>query len=493
MRYLILCLCYGLTAAFGQSDVDKIKKIANEVDMKVKAFQEKGNLSSVSYALVLDGKIVHESYEGLINQQTQKKSDNRSVYRIASMSKSFAGMAILQLRDAGKLRLDDPVTRYIPELKGQKYSPDSPEITIRNLLTHSAGFPEDNPWGDRQLGISTQEMLDMFKKGISFSTEPGLTYEYSNMAFAMLGYIIQQVSGQTYQQFISENIWKPLDMNNTYWDYAKVPENDLVHGYRWVYEKFVEQPFEGDGAYGIMGGILTSIDDFAKYMALHQAAYQQDSTNSKILKKSSLKEMHYAWNFNSVNKRGYKGTGELCDNTSFYGYGLRIDKNCENITMIGHSGGLPGFGSDWKFLPQYGLGIVTLANGTYGSAALLNNELLPFVIEKAKLSPKPFPVSSILKQRQEELVTLLPSWENAKSSGIFAVNFFDDYYVDLLQKDTEKAYNQMGKIKKVNEIVAQNALRGTFLVEGEKANLEISFTLSPENPPLIQAYSVKTK
>lgn len=489
MKKLIWALSLCLSVAYGQSPEERIKQISASVDQKIKAFKEKGNLSSVSYALVFDGKIVHQNYQGVINQQTGKKPDARSVYRIASMSKSFAGLAILHLRDAGKLQLDDPVARYIPELSGQKFSPDAPEITLRHLLTHAAGFPEDNPWGDRQLGISTQEMLAMFKKGISFSNEPGVTYEYSNMAFAMLGYVIQQVSGQTYQEYIREHIWKPLGMNNTFWDYTKVPKDDLVLGYRWVYEKFVEQPLEGDGAYGIMGGILTSIDDFSKYMALHQNAYT--GTDSKVIKNSSLKEMHFAWNFNSVNKRGFRSTGEVCDNLSFYGYGLRIDKNCENMTMVGHSGGLPGFGSDWKFMPQYGLGIVTLANGTYGSAALLNNEILPMIIGQAKLQPKPFPVSAILKQRQQELTALLPSWEKAKASGIFAINFFDDYYLDMLKSDTEAAYAKIGKVKKVHEIVAQNALRGAFVVEGDKAKLEISFTLSPENPPLIQAYAIK--
>lgn len=493
MKSLLFLLLIGFIPALAQTPEQRIKAIATQVDQKFEAFKTKNNLSSVSYALVLDGKIIHANYNGIINHETKKQPNGQSVYRIASMSKSFAGVAILQLRDAGKLQLDDAIVNYIPELKGQKYSPDSPEITIRHLLTHAAGFPEDNPWGDRQLGISTKEMLDMFKKGISFSNEPGVTYEYSNMAFAMLGYIIEKVSGQTYQQYIIDQVWKPLNMNSTYWDYTKVPKADLVLGYRWVYEKFVPQPIEGDGAYGIMGGILTSTEDFAKYMALHQNAYLTTATSSSVLKKSSLKEMHFPWNFNSYNQRGFKGSGEVCGNNSFYGYGLRIDKNCENVSMVGHSGGLPGYGSDWKIMPQYGLGIVTLSNGTYGSAALLNNEILPFIISKAGLSPKPFPVTAILKQRQQELYNLLPSWSKAKASGIFAVNFFDDYYVDLLQKDTEAAFAKAGKVKKVHEIIAENALRGKFLIEGEKANLEVSFTLSPENPPLIQAYSIKVK
>lgn len=495
MKYLNLVFCLLITvhSLSGQTAEERIRKIAPDLDARFREFREKNHLSSVSYALVLDGKVVHTHYEGVINHATAQKPDGRSVYRIASMSKSFASVAILQLRDAGKLKLEDPAAKYIPELKGQKYSPDSPEITIRHLLTHSAGFPEDNPWGDRQLGISTEEMLAMFRKGISFSTEPGVQYEYSNMAFAMLGYIITKVSGQTYQAYIADHIWKPLEMRDTYWDYTRVPEKQLVKGYRWLREKFIEQPVEGDGAYGIMGGILTSTEDFCRYMAFHQKAYEAGAPASPVLKKSSVREMHYPWNFNSLNRRGFTGKGEACVNVSHYGYGLRLDRNCDNITMVGHSGGLPGYGSDWKILPQYGLGIITLTNGTYGSAALLNNEILPYVVAEAALEPKAFPVSAILKQRQKELAALLPSWEKAEESGIFAENFFSDYFTDLLKEETEAAFAKAGRIRKIHEIVAENALRGAFIVEGEKANLRVHFTLSPENPPLIQAYSIRVE
>lgn len=492
MKKLLLLSLLSLKI-FAQSTEDRIKALIPELDAKFQDFKVKSHLSSVAYAVLLDGKIIYQSNTGIVNCKTNKVADNQSVYRIASMSKSFASVAVLQLRDAGKIKLDDPVWKYIPELKGQKYSADSPEITVRHLLTHAAGFPEDNPWGDRQLGISEATMLKMFKKGISFSNEPGVAYEYSNMGFAMLGQIIKNVSGQSYQSYIIEKVWKPLGMKNTYWDYTKVPDNQLVRGYRWLREQYIEQPIEPDGAYGIMGGVLTSIEDFSKYMAFHQASYDVKAANSTILKKSSLKEMHFPANFNSMNNRGYTGTGEPCSNVSFYGYGLRIDQNCNQIRSIGHSGGLPGFGSDWKIVPQYGLGIVTFTNGTYGGAALMNNQIIPFIIEKAGLSPNSFPVSAILKQRQNELVKLLPMWENAEKSGIFAENFFLDYFPDLLKAEAEGIFEKAGKIIKVHEIVPENALRGKFLMEGEKGNIEVSFTMSPENPPLIQAYSIRLK
>ncbi len=166
---ILSCLQIDINA---QNTSETIKPFLNTIDQICKDFAQKQHLPSLVYGLVVDGKLVHSGNIGIINTTTKTNANNASVYRIASMTKSFAAVAILQLRDAGKLRLDDPAYQYIPELKGQKFSTDSPEITIRHLLTHAAGFPEDNPWGDRQLAISDEAMLKMFKKGISFSNTP---------------------------------------------------------------------------------------------------------------------------------------------------------------------------------------------------------------------------------------------------------------------------------------------------------------------------------
>nr|MBP6620625.1 beta-lactamase family protein [Leadbetterella sp.] len=228
---ILSCSMQKVSAQIDPAQLAKIKAALPIIDQICKENAEKNHLPSIVYGLVVDGQIVHFNALGVTNTVENTKANKTSVYRIASMSKSITAMAILQLRDAGKLQLDDYVYKYIPEIKGQKFSSDSPEITVRHLLTHAAGFPEDNPWGDRQLAISDETMLKMFKKGISFSNTPGVSYEYSNMGFAMLGYIIKKVTGETYQNYTIKHILKPLGMNDTYWDYTKVPKNQLAIGY----------------------------------------------------------------------------------------------------------------------------------------------------------------------------------------------------------------------------------------------------------------------
>ncbi|GAB2653968.1 serine hydrolase domain-containing protein [Flavihumibacter cheonanensis] len=469
------------------------KSVIKETDQLFTDFATKNNQPGYIYGIVANGKLVHLKTSGMANREMGNPVKPGSVFRIASMSKSFAGVAILQLRDQGKLQLDEPAQLYIPELSDIQYpTTDAPPITIRHLLTHAAGFPEDNPWGDRQLDISEDSMHAMFKRGISFSTSPGTAYEYSNMGFAMLGAIIKKVSGMSYQEYIEEYIWKPLGMHHTYWEYSAVPDSTLAIGYRWLNSSWEAQPMEHDGAYGIMGGILTTAEDFSRYMNFMLSAWPaRNGSDNSPLQRSSLREMQQPWNFAGLNPNYKYPDGRICPTAAGYGYGLRWSKDCEGRITVGHSGGLPGFGSNWTILPEYGIGIVSFINQTYAPATTLNIQSLDLLVKKAELQPRAVPPSPILLQRQQELTALLPDWKNAEQSSIFAENFFFDYQVDSLRKEAKSVFQAAGKILRSSPIIAENNLRGTFTLHGEKADLNVYFTLSPEQPAKIQAYRIR--
>ena len=160
-----------------------------------------------TWGIIVDGALVHTGAAGVRDVASQAPVDADTVFRIASMTKSFTAMAILKLRDEGKLSLDDPAERYVPELKTLHYpTSDSPRITVRHLLTHSEGFPEDNPWGDQQLAVTDAEMNALMRAGIPFSTAPGTAYEYSNYGFAILGRIVANVSGMPYTRYLTERV-----------------------------------------------------------------------------------------------------------------------------------------------------------------------------------------------------------------------------------------------------------------------------------------------
>ena len=490
---VLICVC---AKSFSQQNADRLKNIQAALpvlDKIFKEYAENNHFPGFVYGIIVDGTLVHSGTAGYTDPDKNLPATNRSAFHIASMTKSFTAMAILKLRDEGKLKLDDPVYLYIPEMRGQRYpTTDAPDITIRHLLTHAGGFPEDNPWGDRQLAVSEKELLAFIKKGISFSNIPGIHYEYSNLGFAILGSIIKKVSGEPYDKYITANILLPLGMTGTYWEYSKVPDNELAHGYRWLNNKWVEQPLLHNGSYGAMGGMITSIEDFSKYVALHLSAWPPASEKEKqTLKKSSLREMHHPWNIPTMNAHNKFPDGRLCPTVSAYGYGLGWTKDCGGRIWVGHSGGLPGFGSQWMMLPDYGIGIMSFSNLTYAGTHYVNVKMLDTLLAIANLEPGKPQASAILSQRKNELIKLLPHWNNAEFSGIFADNFFMDYFPDSLRKEASVLYTKVGHIIRINDVVPLNNLRGSFVIEGENADIKVTFTLTPENPPLIQEYHIR--
>ncbi len=484
-------------AVFADPDrLAKIKKAFPVIDSLYRKVAVDNHFPGMSYGIVVDGQLVHTGNYGYTNLEKKIPVTSASLFRIASMSKSFTAMAILKLRDDGKLNLDAPAHQYIPELKKLRYpTADSPPVTIRDLLTHGAGFPEDNPWGDRQLADTDRELMDFLNKQITFSNPPGITYEYSNLGFALLGKIITNVSGMRYQDYVRNNIWKPLNMPATEYEYGNVAPELLAHGYRWLNDKWNEEALlhdTPDGSWGAMGSMISSVNEFANYMAFHLSAWPpNNAAETGPVKRSSVREMHHPWRFNGFNPFYKFPDGRTCAMVSAYAYGLGWTMDCEGRQYLAHSGGLPGFGSQWRIMPDYGIGVVAFANRTYAGFGNVNLQVLDTLIRIAELKPRELPPSAILEQRKNELIKILPDWTNAEKSGLFAENFFPDYPIDSLRKYTREAFEKAGRITRIQEMKPENQLRGRFIMEGEKGNVQIYFTLSPENPPLIQAYDVR--
>jgi len=476
------------------ADKERAKKLAAHfplVEQLYKDYAEKNHFPGYAFGILLDGKLVYTGSGGFTDIDKKIPASTRSMFRIASMSKSFTAMAILQLRDQGKLKLDDPVYQYIPEMKSQALTKDAQEITIRHSLTHSAGFPEDNPWGDRQLADTDKQLLELLNQKISFSNAPGIAYEYSNLGFTLLGYIIQQVTGMPYSTYIEKNIWQTLGMAQASWEYSKVAPPLFAHGYRWMNNTWIEETPLHDGIWGAMGGMITSVESFSKYVAFHQQAWPvRNDADAGPLKRSSLREMHQPWRLASVNANYRYPSGRACPQTAAYAYGLRYTEDCEGRKTIGHSGGLPGFGSNWMMLPEYGIGLIFFGNVTYAPTSMANVAVMDTLLRLSGLQPMLLPPSKVLTERRDALVRLLPEWDGAANTGIFAENFFDDYYTSQLREDARNIYAAAGRILKVGDVVPENQLRGYFIQAGEKANIRISFTLTPETPARIQEYHI---
>ena len=188
-----VCTTWQGKAQSNDERLQNIKAALPQIDQIFKEYAQKNHYPAFVYGLVLDGKLIHSGNIGYANLQKKIPANNQTDFRIASMSKSVTAMAILKLRDEGKLKLDDPAYLYVPELKSQHLpTKDAPAITIRNLLTHSAGFPEDNPWGDRQLAIS----------------DAAIQVQLMSTAIWVLRYWV--ISSKKYQEKATKNIRKNI-------------------------------------------------------------------------------------------------------------------------------------------------------------------------------------------------------------------------------------------------------------------------------------------
>src|SRR5262245_38810317 len=350
----------------------KLEKAFPEVDRIFQDFASANHVPGAAWGIVIDGGLAHAGVTGYRDLPSKSPMTPDSVFRIASMTKSFTAIAILKLRDEGKLSLDDPAEKYVPELKALVYpTTDSPKITIRHLLSHATGFPEDNPWGDQQLADTDDQLSSMIRGGIPFSNAPGVAYEYSNYGFGILGRVVANIVDPhaasptvAYTKYVTENVLKPLGMTSTTLEPSSVPPDRLAHGYRWEDGQWKNEPLLANGSFGSMGGMLTTLADLGRYVGAFLAAWPpRDGAETGPIRRSSLREMQQVWRPAPASVTRAANGVQL--NTGGYAFGLRVSQNCQFPLIVAHSGGLPGFGSQMRWLPDYGVGIIAFGNLTY--------------------------------------------------------------------------------------------------------------------------------
>jgi CubicO group peptidase (beta-lactamase class C family) len=472
--------------------VAKLESAFPEIDQLFRAFAERLHVPGIAYGIIIDGRLAHTGALGYRDATTKAPVDADTVFRIASMTKSFTALCIMKLRDEGKLSLDDPAERYVPELAGLvPPTADSPRITIRHLLSHAEGFPEDNPWGDRQLAATDDEMAAMMKRGIPFSTVPGTAYEYSNFGFAILGRIVSNVSGMPYRQYVQANILKPLGMNATTLQAAEVPPARLAHGYRLEGSDLVEEPPLPDGAFGPMGGMLTSTRDLAAYVGFLSSAWPpRDDADTGPVRRSSVREMQQVWRPAPATVSRDSVDAPLRLNTGGYGFGLRVWQSCGLSHVVAHGGGLPGFGTYMRWLPEHGVAIIALGNLTYTSWARATDDAFDALARTGGLKRRTPQPSSALTAARAAINRLIDRWDDVEARAIAADNLFLDAPMERRRSQVDAIRSRLGACRPDGAFDAENALRGTWKMTCDRGFLRVAITLAPTVPPRVQFWEI---
>ncbi|MFP5237237.1 MAG: serine hydrolase domain-containing protein [Acidobacteriota bacterium] len=299
---------------------------------------------SASVAVVQGGKLVYTQAYGLAHIRPDKPATPAMRYSIGSISKQFTAAAILMLQEQGKLKLDDPVGKYVPGLtRGD-------EVTIREILSHTSGYqdywPEDYLMTPMMKPATAQEIIDKWaKKPLDF--EPGTKWQYSNTNFVIAGLIVEKVSGQKVMDFLEQHIFHPLGMKSV-WnsDETKLTQADATPYIRYALGPLRLAPKEGSGWMFAAGELAMTAHDLALW-------------DESLMKRSLMKPESYKEMFTEVKLKNGQGT--------HYGLGVDVLQRDGHLS-IEHSGEVTGFVSDNEVLVDDGIAVAVLTNHMAGGA-----------------------------------------------------------------------------------------------------------------------------
>jgi CubicO group peptidase (beta-lactamase class C family) len=372
----------GGSARTEQVVPDDIEAIAGIAE----SYLLRGGQPGLAYGIVAGGSLAHSRGlgEGWLGGPAP---DAGTVFRIASMTKSFTAAAVLALRDDGALALDDMAADYVPELRDLRpATADSPRISIRHLLTMTAGFPTDDPWGDRQQGTPLGEFAELLAGGVRFAWAPGTRFEYANIGYAILGLVITAASGAGYPDFVRDRLLRPLRMTSTGFEAAEFDAARLARGYRRGAAGWEELVPDPAGAFAPMGGVFSSVADLARWVSGFAGAFPPgagDAAGPHPLRRASRRDMQLPQVALPPQQQPSFPAGS---GPGSYGFGLFVEDDAEHGRIVQHSGGYPGFGSHMRWHLASGTGVIVLGNGTYAPAHPMASRMLDILLRSQSQS-----------------------------------------------------------------------------------------------------------
>jgi len=467
-----------------------------EVDAVFERFAARALCPGLVYGVIVDGGLVHAKGRGTLTVGTDVVPGEDSVFRIASMTKSFTAAAILLLRDEDRLRLDDPVATWVPELASAHatYAADSPPVTIGSLLTMSAGLPTDDPWGDRQQGLPLRRFAALLREPPPVAWPPDTRFEYSNLGYGILGRVISNVAGLEYKDFVRARLLEPLGMAATTFLEDEVPPDRLAHGHVRRDDAWLEEPIDPYGALASMGGVFTSVEDLGRWVAGFIDAFppRDGPDRSHPLHRATRREMQQVHRSFDPELTWAAADAPPSLSGGGYGYGLFIVDDLRLGRIVGHGGGYPGFGSNMQWHPASGIGVVAFGNARYAPVFRPVMEALTELVGRLPERVRHVVPWSQTTAARLSIERLLERWSDAEAAALFAMN------VDL-DEPLARRRAAMERLREVHGVLepdpaAEPETHGpshlAWWMRGERGRLRVEILMSPERPPRVQALTL---
>lgn len=445
---------------------------AEKIHQLLQKYTEYGQFNGS--ALVSEGgKVIYKKGHGMANMEWNIPNQPDTKHRLGSITKQFTAVLILQLVEQGKLKLDAPISTYLPDYP----KPAADQVTIHHLLTHSSGIPNytsfPNFFKDMSKNNYTPEAFVKVFCDLPLEFKPGERFAYSNSGYFLLGYIIEKVSGKTYETCLQENIFTPVKMYNSGFDHPQTILKNRAAGYEKNDGQYVNAAYIDMDIPYAAGSMYATVEDLYLW---DQALYTEQLVSSKS------KALLFG---NQIPTRG-----------GYYGYGWNIDeipnvKPGENLKIIEHGGGINGFNTIISRIPS-DKNLVVLLNNTGGTAlGAMNKAIRAILYDQPYDMPKKSLATTLLATIKEKgLPAGLTQFKELQKSDVYAVkeNEMNSAGYQLLQS---------GKVPEAIEVFKLNveafpksgnvydSLGEAYLKNGDKKlavqNYKKSLELDPTN------------
>ena len=482
------------------ADPERRERIAAAYPELEKLFataHDNAKLEGLVAGLVVDGELVWSEGWGYRDVAAKARADVDTVFRIGSMTKTFTATAMLALRDAGKLSLEDRADRYIPELGSVVYARrDAPPITLRNLITHSSGLPQFGPFDfcDPKHELTEDEVVRALP-GAALGFATNTLADYSTEGMGLAGNIVGRVSGEGYRQFVSRALLAPLGMTESAWNEEDVPNERFAKGYVRKPDGSLENPPNFRvGATSGAGAMYSSVRDLAKWVAFHLGAWPpRDDADAGPVRRDSLREMTRPTYLGNVRTRpaAPPSPWQVDAVVGWRGLGWGGRSSCDFDVAIEHGGAEEdGYAGYMIFLPAQGLGVIALWNLASTTPFETQDEALRIVLRASgpeKRTAEPNPGLYEAKRRADEL---LARWDDAKAHALLDGLFHDAISDATTRAEWEAIPGKYGACHPEGKLVAAGALVGRWNLACERGNLSAEVDLVSVAPLRIRHFRI---
>jgi len=328
-------------------------------DDLIESLMSIAHMSALSTGIVIEDELIWTNGYGLYDRENNKEANEKTIYLVASISKTFTATAIMQLFEQGHFELNDDVNDYLPfTLRNPNYPND--KITFRMLLAHQSSIAKDLPTffticypADLELIGYPYPFLEelLTEDGIHYRPQvwnnyaPGKDMHYANIGYALLGFLVEIISGQSFEEYCQEHIFEPLEMDDTSFMITHLNASKIAIPYEYIFPEYYPYIHYNIIDYPA-GGLRTNVDDLSHFLIAHMNDGIYDT--NQILSPQSIEKMQtIQWESNTYNFQ--------------YGLGYQIWKNLSGAKM-GHTGGLYGVATKMIFMESSEIGIIMFTN-----------------------------------------------------------------------------------------------------------------------------------